>query len=181
MQTQVPGVMPETVNFMRQVERNRIIEGVYPISAMPRLSAVLLDNEGFAKVKLEFGDSVGFASLKGRVTATLTVECQRCLQPLEIPVVGNFKFALVHSEEEFELLPDEFDPYLLTDEDQSIIDIVEDELLLSMPMVTIHETACSDFMKAQDEAGGVREKMLADKEASHPFSALKALKDEKGN
>jgi uncharacterized protein len=173
MQTQVPGIIPEAVKFMRQVERNRIIEGVYPISSMPRLNEVLLDNKGYAEVKLEFGHSVGFPSLKGRVTAALTVECQRCLQPMEIEVAGNFKFALVHSEDDFELLPDEFEPYIVNDEEQSILDIVEDELLLDIPMVTVHEIACSDFMKSQEAA------IKADREASHPFAALKALKGTK--
>ncbi len=181
MQTKVSGVLPEAVNFMRQVDRNRIIEGAYPVSAMPRLSDSLSNNEGFAIVKLEFGNSVGFASLKGKVTATLTAQCQRCLQPMKTTVTGNFKFALVNSEEELELLPEEFEAYLLEDEEQSIIDIVEDELMLSVPMVLVHEEACSDYMKAQDAAGGVREKMQAEKEAAHPFAALKALKGDKPN
>ncbi len=177
MQTQVPGVLPDAVNFMLQVERNRILEGVYPISAMPRLCDVLTSSDGFVKVKLEFGDSVGFASLKGKVSATLMTQCQRCLQPMAIKVCGHFKFALVNSDDDSELLPEEFEPYLLDGEEQSVIDIIEDELLLSIPMVTVHETACSDFMNAQDEAGGVREKMQAEKEASHPFAALQAMKN----
>jgi len=170
MQTQVPGIMPEAVNFMRQVERDRIIEGVYPISSMPRLNEVLSDNKGFATVKLEFGYSVGFASLKGKVSAALTVECQRCLQPMEIEVAGSFKFALVHSDDDVDLLPQEFEPFIVIDDEQSLLEIVEDELLLDIPMVTVHEKACSDFMKKQEAV------IKADKEASHPFAALKALK-----
>ena len=77
MQTQ----LPETVNFELQVERNRTIEGEYLLSKLTRLSEALTSNEGSITAKLVFGHSVGFASLKGTVSAKLKVECQRCLQP----------------------------------------------------------------------------------------------------
>jgi len=171
MQTQ----MPETLNFVRQVELNRVIDGVYPLSKLKRLSEILLSNESDVTVKLEFGYSVGFACLKGKVFVKSLVECQRCLKPMEIELAGGFKFALVSSEDEFDLLPDEFEPYLLEGDEQSIIDLIEDELLLSLPMVTVHENACSDFMTKQEKA------IRAEKEASHPFAALKALKDDLSN
>ena len=175
MQTQ----LPETVNFMRQVELKRTIEGVYPISRLGRLTDVLLNEEGFVTVKLEFGQSVGFASLKGRVSAKMLSECQRCLKPMETEVAGSFKFALVNDEEELELLPEELEPYLLAGEEQSIIDLIEDELLLSLPMVTAHDTACSDYMSKQNSE--IKAAIQAEKEASHPFAALKALKSDQAN
>ena len=174
MQTRVPddlsAMLPESVNFLRQVELNRTIEGEYLVSKLTRLSETLLSNEGHINVKLEFGHSVGFASLKGKVSASLQVECQRCLKPVETEVSGRFKFGLVSNEEEFELLPEEFEPYLLQDEEQSIIELIEDELLLSLPMVTVHESPCSDFMSEQEKI------IKAEKEAAHPFAALGALK-----
>lgn len=171
MQTQ----LPETANFVRQVELNRTIEGVYPLSKMERLSEALLSDEGYITAKLEFGYSFGFACLKGKVSVKSLVECQRCLKPMETELEGRFKFALVNSEDEFELIPEEFEPYLLEGDEQSIIDLIEDELLLSIPMVTVHENACSDYLTKQDEA------IKAEKEASHPFASLKALKDDLSN
>ncbi len=180
MQTQVPAELPETLNFVRQVELNRTIEGIYPISKLARLSEALLGNEGYITAKLEFTNSVGFASLKGRVSAKLLVECQRCLEPVETELSGRFKFALVNSEEEFELLPEEFEPYLVEGEEQSIVELIEDELLLCLPMVTIHDDDCSDYMMKQNRTikAKMNEEIRAEKEAEHPFAALKALKDD---
>ena len=175
MQTQLQDMLPETVNFMRQVERNRVIEGVYPLSKFARLNESLQSNDGFISVRIEFGHCVGFACLRAKVSAKLLVECQRCLKPMETEVTGNIKFALVNSEDEFELLPDELEPYLLEGDEQSIIDIIEDEVLLSLPMVTVHENDCSDFMSRQQEI------IKAEKEASNPFAALKALKGDSVN
>jgi len=167
--------IPETVNFVHQVEKNRILEGKYWLSQLARLQEVLSADSGNddrqVTAKVEFCHSVGFASIKGKVSATLLVECQRCLKPMEIEVEGRFKFALIDSEEEIELLPDEFEPYLLEGEEQSIVDLVEDELLLSIPMVTMHDDACSAVMVKQQK------EIEAQKEAAHPFAALKNLKD----
>ena len=128
-------LLPATANFIRQVELKRTIEGVYPLAKMERLCEVVLSKEGYVSAKLEFGHSVGFACLKAKTSAKLLVTCQRCLEPMEIEIAGSLKFALLHSEEEFELVPEEFEPYLLEGEEQSLIDIIEDELLLSLPMV----------------------------------------------
>ena len=172
MQKQLPAMLPEMLDFMRQVELNRTIEGNYPLAKLERLAETLLHNEGYVSAKLEFCHSAGFACLKAKASVKLLVKCQRCLKPMETEVTGSFKFALVNSEEDFDLLPEEFEPYLLEGSEQSIIDLIEDELLLSFPMVTVHEDACSDFMTSQAKA------IKATKEASHPFAALKALKDD---
>jgi uncharacterized protein len=179
MQTQLLSELPEKVNFARQVELKRTIEGVYPISKLARLNDILLSNDGFVTAKLEFGQCVGFSCLKGRVSATLVVECQRCLKPMKIELAGGFKFALVNSEDEFELLPEELEPYLIEGEKQSIIELLEDELLLSLPMVTAHEESCSEYMSKQNSK--IKAAIKAEKEASHPFAALKALKSDKVN
>ena len=180
MPSELPAMLPETLDFVRQVELNRTIEGVYPISKLARLSEALLSNEGYITAKLEFTNSVGYASLKGTVSAKLLIECQRCLEPVETELSGRFKFALVSNEEEIELLPEEFEPYLLEGEEQSVIELIEDELLLCLPMVTIHEDDCSEYMMKQNRAmkAEIEAAKVADRDEEHPFAALKALKDE---
>ncbi|NOR42157.1 MAG: hypothetical protein GQ572_02395 [Gammaproteobacteria bacterium] len=180
MQTPVPatlsGEMPETVNFKRQVELNRVYVGDYPLVKFGRLKDVLENTDGHVTASIEFGRSVGFACVKAKVSGRLLLKCQRCLEPLETEVLGSFKFALVRSEDEHELLPAEFEPYLLEGEEQSIIDLIEDELILCLPMVTLHEDACSGYMEKQNKK--VKAAIEAEKESSNPFAALKSLKDD---
>ncbi|HHO59566.1 MAG TPA: hypothetical protein ENJ64_04940 [Thiotrichales bacterium] len=168
MQTQ----FPETLNFLRQVERNYRYEGEVALSQLERFTDVLLGREGSVQVALEFGSCVGYPCLKGVVSASVEVECQRCLQPMLVEVSSRFKLGLVHTEEECDLLPEVFEPYLLEGEEQSLLALLEDELLLSLPMVTVHGEACSDFMRQQVE------EIQAEKAAAHPFAALKSLKKE---
>ncbi len=179
MQMQLPVMLSESLNFVRQVELNRTIEGIYPIARLVRLNETLLSKDGHITAKLEFGNSAGFASLKGHVSAKLLVECQRCLEPVETELSGSFKFALVNSEADFALLPEEFEPYLVEGDEQSIIELIEDELLLCLPMVTIHDDNCSAYMMKQNAK--IKAEMQAEKEAENPFAALKALKTDLSN
>ncbi len=162
--------LPETLNFLRQVERSYRFEGSVSVADLDRLSGILAETTGEAEVSFEFGSCVGFACLKGHVSVDLQVQCQRCLQPMTVRVDSNFKFALVHSEEEADELPDEFEPYLIEGDDQSIKPLLEDEILLSLPMVSRHELDCSAFFSEHEK------QVKADKEAAHPFAVLKGLK-----
>jgi len=166
----MPKQLPETLNFLRQVERNYRFEGELAVAKLSRLSEILHSDSGSIEVSFEFGTSVGFASLKGQVKANLEVQCQRCLQAMPVKLDSTFKLAFVQSEEEADELPEEFEPYLIEGEEQLMLPLLEDEILLSLPMVTTHEQACSAFMSEHEE------KVKADKEAAHPFAALKDLK-----
>jgi uncharacterized protein len=170
MQTRMPVELPDTANFQRQVELGSTLSGEVSISRFPRLSEMLVSDDGSAMASLVFGYSAGYASVKGSITADLKVECQRCLQPMDLKVDSRFKFAFVHDEDEFDLIPDEFEPYIIEGDEQSVIDILEDELLLSVPMVPVHDERCSEFMSVHEQD------KQAEREASHPFAALKALK-----
>lgn len=183
MQKRMPVEIEETLNFAREMARNRTIEGVYPIAKLMRLAALLASSEGLVHVKLAFTNSVGFAALKGKLTAKVQLQCQRCLEPLDAELSGQFKFALVNSEDDIALLPDEFEPCLLAVEEQSVIELIEDELLLCLPMVSVHDSNCSSYMTQQNREiqQKIKAEREAEKKAEHPFAALQALKkDSKG-
>ena len=74
------------------------------------------------------------------------------------------------NEEEMQELPADLEPYLIEGDEQSIIDLLEDELLLSLPIAAVHQEECSEFLKKHDE------QKQAEKEASSPFAVLKGMK-----
>lgn len=102
------------------------------------------------------------------------LECQRCLEVYSHPLSVEFKLVLVQSEAEAEHLADEYEP-LLTDREQiRTAELIEDELMLALPIVAMHanEDDCSVQLDRQqgmaDEA--------AEQHKPNPFEALKALK-----
>lgn len=166
----MPEQLPETADFLKQAERNVSLEGVFPLASLERLGAVLSDTEGELRVRLSFGSKAGFQCLQGTVEADLKLICQRCLEAMDHSVLSSFKFGLVLDEDEISDLPAEFEPYLVTGDEQSIIDLLEDELLLSLPIAATHQEECSEFLRKHDEQRRV------EKEASSPFAVLKGMK-----
>ena len=161
--------LPESVDFLKQVERNAAFEGVWPVSGLQRLAEAICSDQGEVKAWLKFSTRAGTPCLDGRVQAELELRCERCLEPVTQHIDSEFRFGLVSSDEEADLLPREFEPLLVTHAEQSLVDLVEDELLLSLPLVARHDEACSEILqkhKKDDEA---------QQETHKPFAALKDL------
>ncbi len=67
-------------------------------------------------------------------------------------------------------MPDRYEPLILTDEQLSLSKLIEDEVLLSLPMAPMHEPE-------ECPAGGLFEKQAMDRHK--PFTVLKDLKKSK--
>ena len=162
--------LPEIADFLKQAERNVSLEGHLPLARLERLSEALCDTAGELHARLNFGEIAGFHCLQGTVEASFMLICQRCISPMEHRVSGRFKFGLVLDEEEIDELPADLEPYLIEGDEQSIIELLEDELLLSLPIAAMHQEECSEFLKKHNE------QKKAEKEASSPFAVLKGMK-----
>ena len=111
------------------------------------------------------------------VEGTITVECDRCLDPLEMPVDEQVRLSVKFGEEEnAETGQDSEREVVFVKEDDAELDmsqIVYDYACLALPMQRMHEDGgCNpDVMKYY---GGVEEDVDAEVVES-PFAALKDL------
>lgn len=123
-------------------------------------------------VTLEAGlDEWQEKSIQGTLKTTLWLYCQRCLEPFEYPLNLSFRWVPVKSEYEAELIGDEEAVLLLEELDpQDILYHLEDEILLSMPIIPYHDemSFCSgrEFIKNQE---------AIEEEKQTPFSELVSL------
>jgi uncharacterized protein len=161
--------LPETIDFLKQVEKRASYECTWPVARFERLGGVINDNSGEVAARLRFGISAGTRCLDGYVQADLHMRCERCLDPVKQHIESGFRFGLVTSEEEAKMLPKEFEPLIVTDSEQSLLDLVEDELLLSLPIVAKHEEECSEILQKHKEDDN------AQRDTYRPFAALKDL------
>lgn len=153
----------------------RSFDGRLPLAVMARLRDLLADTEGEARFALEFGHDalqVPFAEL--RVDADLPLICQRSLQRFLQPVTVAQRFALVRGidgdEEDVEasLLPD-YEVLQLSDDGMlRPAELVEDELILAVPLVP---TMPGTESVERDWPVPPEEEALA-----NPFAALASLK-----
>jgi uncharacterized protein len=161
--------LPESVDFLKQVERGASYEGVWPLARFERLAEVICNNRGEVRARLNFTIRAGTPSLDGRVQAELELSCQRCLEPVKQSVKSNFRFGLITSETEADMLPKEFEPLLVSDGEESLLQLVEDELLLSLPIVAKHEAECSDILLKHKNNDSPQQ------DTHRPFAGLKDL------
>jgi uncharacterized protein len=148
------------------------IQGFVPVSALPRLAGALTSVEGNVQVELAFtiGDDRK-RLVTGTAKADLCMECQRCLNPVSIPVESHIALALVWAEEDIQSLPKELDSWIVGEGLADFYEMIEEELLLSLPAVAYHEELCID---AQLFSSG--EPVVVKQEKKNPFQVLEQLK-----
>lgn len=121
------------------------------------------------------GEGEWWLSLSAHAPVWLT--CQRCLQPFEVPLTFERRLRFVRGEAEAEALDAESeDDVLALSRSLDLRELIEDELLLALPIVPRHEVCPQPLPMAVGE-----EDLEEDvPERPHPFAALQALKLGKG-
>lgn len=112
--------------------------------------------------------------VEGKVCGRVVMQCQRCLQPMPVTELqANVKVAVVRTEEDAAALPKSLDPWVVPDDEADLIALVQEELLLSLPVVAYHAEACVD--KSWYSSGDFAEVVVEEKKPN-PFSVLGVLK-----
>jgi len=100
----------------------------------------------------------------------VTLQCQRCLQAMQQALAVDRWFHFVGDEDEAARLDeDSEDDVLAASSRFDLLELLEDELILALPIVPRHEQCPQPLPMGADEP-------LADEEAPNPFAALAALR-----
>jgi uncharacterized protein len=167
-------VLPESVDAWRMVQARRSFQGRLPLASLPRLRGSLAATDGAVDFDLEFGkDDLGVAHLRVRADASLPLTCQRTLEVFRLPVHVDSRLGLIAHEADEAALPGGYEPLLTADGALHLADVIEDELILALPVVPVKpgaEREASAFAGAVQEAVG---------EPENPFAVLQSLKHKK--
>jgi uncharacterized protein len=112
-----------------------------PLSEFPRVLPLLAAPDGSAAGKVEFGREGRTIVAQVKAEADLTLRCQRCLRPMKWPVAAAGRAAVVATPAQADRVPEALETVLAPDHRISIRDLVEEELLLALPLVPRHEDA----------------------------------------
>lgn len=162
--------LPESVDVWRMVGQGRRFEGSLPLASMPRLAESLTGSQGSVRFTLEFGrDEFGIGFVALHVDGSLPLLCQRRLESFDWPVLLDTKLGLIRKEEDEAGLPPGYEPLLVQETDIRPADVIEDELILALPLVPLSPSDASE-----DEVIWSSEMVRPEK--PNPFAALSALK-----
>ena len=161
---------PELVDPERFASQESSCSGSVRLDLFERLAPMLASQEGSVDYRFRFSrDTRHRPLLEGRVEGVLLLQCQRCLEPVDIGVDARVSLVVVQGFDEAENLDSEFDPLLPEEERVNLLQLVEDELLLAIPAVPRH----LDCEAAVTESG---EELETEAVHENPFDVLAQLK-----
>ncbi|WP_172597654.1 YceD family protein [Sulfuriflexus mobilis] len=183
--------LPEHIEPLRLARSGRVLQGVLPLSRMARLmDSIDADTGGDVEVELSFAiNDRHVPCVRGHLRTAVGLQCQRCMQEMSWPVDNQFELLIVESEAEAEQLGEECEVLLLDEQLISLSDLVEDEILLSLPIVPKHQagTACADNARSSEAVEEIAEQAVSpaagtateNQARKNPFAVLAELKNRK--
>ncbi|WP_449447616.1 YceD family protein [Thermomonas brevis] len=172
MSEQSTSRVPELLDVWRMVAARREFEGRVPLAAMTRLRDSLVDAEGEVRYTLAFDtDTLRVPYVELRVEVELPLECQRSLRRFLFPVRLVQRLGLIRDEADEAALPPDYEALLVADDGMlRPVELVEDELILALPVVPVSpeaEAVERDFAPTAEETA-----------QANPFAALSGWKKE---
>jgi uncharacterized protein len=128
--------IPLRVKASQAALRHAAFAGSVPLAKLPRLSASLAETSGTLQVELQATrDGEGQDWLHGEIRGRLPLMCQRGLHAFDWDCDVALSLALVESESEEAKLLKDTESYLVEDDELPLRDLVEEEVLLALPIV----------------------------------------------
>lgn len=119
--------------------RQGTLGGEIELGKLGRLTALLHDDGGSVRASLRFqqrGD--GWLAVRLDYETTVHLTCQRCLEPFREHVAAQVDLALAESESMPSTVPDGFEPVELDRGRLLPAELIEDELIVAIPLVPKH-------------------------------------------
>jgi len=161
--------LPHIIEPTRLARAGQTLAGQYAIEEMSRLGERLFDKSGLADFRLEFerDEELDITFITGEISAKVSMICQRCLEPMTLALKCPVYLGVINNSVDLSILPDSCEPLYEDDSPVSLRDLVEDELILALPLSAMHEMV-------DCEAGGLLNEVNKSVKES-PFSVLKTL------
>ncbi|HKS58748.1 MAG TPA: YceD family protein [Steroidobacteraceae bacterium] len=119
------------------------IERQFSVAEMPRLQESGAQDGSRIDVRLQFSLFDGLPVIDGSLHGTVSVGCQRCMQPVAVPVDERFKVIVVAEERPDE--PGGYEPVIAAAARFDVRWLAEEQTLLAMPLVPMHaEGECDE-------------------------------------
>lgn len=121
-------------------DREGVISGELELRRFARLVGMLHSDAGSVRASLKFNQRRdGWLEVAVHYEASVELTCQRCLEPFHHELAGDVNVVLTDGESTAAVVPEGFDPYELTEGRFSPMQLIEDELIMSIPLAPKHE------------------------------------------
>lgn len=180
--SQCQDTLPDYVDIEKWAEQGYYWQGNLKITKLDRLNEIVTCKEN-SSVPLSFSitRSSGVYWFKFDIETSVEAECQRCLNLMKVPLVKKVNLAILEDEQQAGLLDEDDDWVLVQDVAKCIgkeirlpvASVIEDELLLEVPMSPKHELHDKECVPVDIIDGNEIDNQ---NKKENPFSVLAELK-----
>ena len=165
--------LPTQIDPRKLALQGITLEGEFYAKHLPRLSASVEAVNSSLIATLEFTrDQSRQPLVKGVAKISVDVICQRCLDPVSIEIEAAIALQVIWSEDRIPNVSPDYEPWIVVDKIADLAVVLEDELLLALPIVNYHDPDKCTGSALDSKAVANDEEAVADS----PFSVLKQLK-----
>jgi len=166
--------IPQKVDPFRFAENGIVLEGVIPVKDLTRLISSLDGSSGEIQVNVKFGiDEQGTRYMRGDYSTKLELQCKRCMKPFAFSIDGAINVGIVAAEDKINQLPSGYDAMTVKDGSLIISEIVEDELIIGLPIVPMHDIEnCNVKLPLESASPDIEEV-----DERNPFKVIESLRN----
>ena len=135
-----------TFDAYRLARERGVLSGSLDVEASERLEDRTAPGPGNVAWRIEgTSDELGRPAIAIDIEGAVPVTCQRCLSDFALPVDHRTLAVLARSEKEADELDASSDhEVVVADHPLDAVELVEDELLLTLPYAPMHESDCGE-------------------------------------
>jgi uncharacterized protein len=162
------GLTLDAIDPHEWARAGRQTHGTLALAGMERLCELLESSAGEVEITLA-GQVLpgGRPVLTGDASCAVIVRCQRCLEPFTLRLEAPIRLGVLRDEADLDRLADGYEPLICpVDQELSLAQLVEDELLLALPDHPHHADGMCSVSAAPAQQAGKRQ----------PFAALASLR-----
>jgi len=163
----------DLVNAVELAGRAATLERRLALPHMPRLAEAGALEGTQVQALLQFGTFEDRTTVAVQVDGEVFLTCQRCLRPCPCEVHEEALLAVVAGDTDE--VPGGYEPLLGDAERLSVVELIEEQVLLGLPLVPMHAQATQCGIAAAE--AGVNEADAAAEEKQRPFANLRELLD----
>ncbi len=147
----------------------------WKVKDFERFASSLYSDKGNIQVLLSgYFDDRRRCLIKADIKADVQLECQTTFEAINHKIDKHVVYCALVDENQFKEVEDEFEPVLMEEGYLNVTQVIEDELILSVPIVA---NKSQDNINQPMSYGELDEKAIAEEKAkNNPFAVLKDLK-----
>ena len=165
--------LPTHIDPRKLALQGNHLEGSVNVTDLPRLASAVTAVCGPLQASVQFELDESRAKIaRGSAQVTVETVCQRCLDPMWVELQAEFAVQVIWSEEHINRVAANYEPWLVLDKMANLYELLEDEILLALPLVNYHKVGDCTGDTFITEGEVVKEEVVTDS----PFNILQQLK-----